>query len=319
MIKKSIKRFRARRIDKATREYFREVRLDVKDFIWPIFLKKGIGIKESISSMPGVYRYSYDIFIKELYSLIDYGLRSVLLFSVPNDKGLEQAWAHNGIIQCAIPEIKKNFPKLEIITDICICSYTEDGHCHIGDNDKTCEILAKIALSHARAGADIVAPSAMMDGQVLAIRSVLNKEGFNETKIMSYAAKFASNYYGPFRVAADCAPKTADRKTYQIDPPNQKEALEEIETDIYEGAQAVIVKPALAYLDVIAHASNLFKIPIIGFNVSGEYLMLYNLIQSGYANDEIVLETLIAIKRAGASRIISYFIPKVLPILFKKD
>jgi len=236
-------------------------------------------------------------------------------------KGVEQAFSPDGIVQKAIPKIKKQFPNLEIITDVCLCSFTEDGHCHIGDNDKTCEILAEIAVSHAVAGADIVAPSDMMDGRVYFIKEALEKmkspypplrKGESHPQIMSYAAKFASNYYGPFRDAANCSPKSGDRKYYQMDYANPQEAMEEIAADIDEGADSIIIKPALSYLDIIAKAKMKFSCPIIAYNVSGEYKMLKTAIKNGDAKDEIIYETLLSIKRAGADRIITYFTPYFL-------
>ena len=315
MLNGPFQRFRPRRVDADTRSLYQESRLAVGDFIWPVFLKKGTGIKEAVVSMPGVFRYSTDLFTKELSPLVGCGLRAVLLFGVPEEKGIEQAWAGSGIVQSSIPIIHSRFPDLEIITDVCLCSYSGDGHCHIGDNDETCEALAKIAVSHARAGANTVAPSAMMDGQVWFIRRALDADGLNDTRIMSYAAKFASNYYGPFRDAAVCAPKSGDRTTYQMDPANGNEALEEIASDLQEGACSVIVKPALSYLDVIARARDRFQCQLIGYNVSAEYSMLYNAVQSGLVREGIIQETLLSIKRAGASRILSYFVPRILPEL----
>ena len=322
------KRFRNRRIDKETRTKYQETFLKNSDFIWPVFLVDGKKIKQEISSMPDVFHFSTDVFISELQTLVKSGLKSILLFGVPEKKGVEQAWSPDGIVQKAIPKIKKQFPELEIITDVCLCSFTEDGHCHIGDNDATCEILAKIAVSHAVAGADIVAPSDMMDGRVYFIRKALAKmksplptsirrspplrKGDCIPKIMSYAAKFASNYYGPFRDAANCAPKSGDRKTYQMDFANPQEAMEEIAADIEEGADSIIIKPALSYLDIIAKAKVKFSCPIIAYNVSGEYKMLKTAIKNGDVKEEIIYETLLSIKRAGADRIISYFTPYFL-------
>lgn len=306
------KRFRHRRVDEKTRAHYRETDLRKEDLIWPVFLIEGQDQQEEIPAMPGVFRYTTDLLLCELSSLVRSGLRSVLLFGVPETKGIERAWSEEGIVQRAIPRIKTAFPDLEVITDVCLCSYTEDGHCHIGDNDRTCEILARIAESHARAGADVVAPSDMMDGRVSFIRQRLDSCGYAGTKIMSYAAKFASNYYGPFRQAAECTPQSGDRKGYQMDPANGREALEEIAADIEEGADSIIIKPALSYLDVIARAKDRFKVPLIGYNVSGEYNMLTLSVQSGSVREEIIEETLLSIKRAGASRIISYFTPSLL-------
>lgn len=315
MVSQTFKRFRHRRIDEATRAKYRETTIDTTDFIWPVFLKKGEGVRQEIKSIPGVFRYSIDTFLIDLAELVKDGLKSILLFGVPDKKGVEQAWDENGIVQSAIPCIKECFPELEVITDVCLCSYTSDGHCHLGDNDITCEALAKVAVSHAKAGADIVAPSDMMDGRVWHIRQALDEKGLNTTKIMSYAAKFSSNYYGPFRDAADCTPQSGDRKTYQMDFANGKEALEEIEADLEEGADSIIVKPALAYLDIIARAKDRYDCPIIAYNVSGEYSMLINAVKQGFSREEIIMESLVSIKRAGASKIISYFVPSVFPLL----
>ena len=315
------KRFRQRRINKETRKKHQETFLKNSDFIWPVFLVDGKNVKQEIFSMPDVFHFSTDVLIAELEPLVKLGLKSVLLFGVPEKKGVEQAYAHDGIVQKAIPEIKKVFPKLEIITDVCICSFTEDGHCHVGNNDKTCEILAKIAVSHVVAGADVVAPSDMMDGRVYFIKEALRKakspfpplkKGNCNCQIMSYSAKFASNYYGPFRNAADCAPKSGDRKTYQMDFANSEEAMEEIAADIEEGADSIIIKPALSYLDIITKAKMKFSCQIIAYNVSGEYKMLKTAVKNRDVKKEIIYETLISIKRAGADRIISYFTPEII-------
>jgi len=306
------KRFRPHRINETTRLTHRETFLKAADFILPIFLVAGTNIKQEISSMPDTYHFSVDKLLIELDSLVTLGLGSILLFGIPDTKGIEQAYAENGIIQQAIPQIKNRYPDLEIITDVCLCSYSEDGHCHIGDNDESCKVLAKIAASHAAAGVDIVAPSDMMDGRIYFIKQALLKAGLTQTKILSYSAKYASNFYGPFRDAASCSPKSGDRKTYQMDYANSTEALEEIEADLDEGADQVMVKPALAYLDVISRANSKFKVPIAAYNVSGEYAMLKNAIKNGICNEDIINETLISIKRAGASRIVSYFTPYIL-------
>jgi porphobilinogen synthase len=306
------KRFRWRRVNEETRLKYRETFLNKEDFIWPVFLISGKDRVEQVPSMANVFRYSCDQLVGQLKSLAPLGLRSILLFGIPGQKGIEQAYAENGLVQNAMPVIKKNFPGLEIITDVCLCSYTPDGHCHIGDNDQTCEILAKIALSHARAGADIVAPSDMMDGRVYYLKRAFVENNITGTKILSYAAKYASNYYGPFRSAADCAPQTGDRKGYQLDPANVKEALEEIAADIQEGADQIMIKPALSYLDIIAKAKAKFNIPVVAYNVSGEYQMLKNAIENKILDSAIVEETLLSIKRAGADRIVSYFTPEIL-------
>lgn len=305
------KRFRNRRVDKATRLKFQETFLRRDDFVLPLFIVGGKNRKEQISSMKNVNRMSVDIVIEYLKNLKKIGLKSILLFGVPDKKGIEQVYDDNGIVQNAIREIKTN-SDIEIITDVCLCSYTEDGHCHIGDNDRTCEILAKIALSHARAGADIVAPSDMMDGRVYYIRKVLDENGFKNLPILSYAAKFASNFYGPFREAADSVPTYGDRKSYQMNYANSKEAMEEIESDLEEGAKMIMIKPALSYLDVIRMAKDKFKVPIYAYNVSGEYAAINYLIDNKLAKEEIIYEILISIKRAGADKIVSYFTPYIL-------
>ncbi|MGC8771746.1 MAG: porphobilinogen synthase [Brevinematia bacterium] len=306
------KRFRDRRIDKATRLKYQETFLSKDDFVLPLFLVDGSGRKEAISSMKSVYRMSIDVAIEEIYRLKEIGLKSILLFGVPDKKGILQAYDDNGIVQRGVRQIKDSIPEIEIITDVCLCSYTEDGHCHIGDNDKTCEILAKIALSHAKAGVDVVAPSDMMDGRVYYIRKALSENGFSHIPILSYAAKFASNLYGPFREAADSTPSYGDRKGYQMNFANSKEAMEEIQADIEEGAEMIMIKPALAYLDIIYRAKERFKVPIYAYNVSGEYTAINYLIDSGLAKEEIIYEILISIKRAGADKIASYFTPYIL-------
>jgi porphobilinogen synthase len=306
------KRFRDRRVDHETRLAHREQFLNKKDFILPLFVVEGSGVKDEISSMKNVWHLSIDTVVEYLSPLVAKGLSSVLLFGVPDEKGISQAYSPEGIVQRTIPVIKQKYPQLEIITDVCLCSYTSDGHCHNGDNDETCEILSDIALSHSRAGADAVAPSDMMDGRVYHIRKKLNENGFANVPVISYSAKFASNFYGPFRDAAECAPKTGDRKTYQMDIPNGNEAIEEIKADVDEGVSQIIVKPALSYLDIISRAKASVKVPVIAYNVSGEYTMLLEMIDRGFAREEVIYEVLVSIKRAGADRIISYHTPYVL-------
>ena len=309
---KPFKRFRFHRVDESAREKYRETFLTIDDFIWPIFLVDGKNVCREIHSMPGVYHYSVDTMVYRLNDLVCKGLKSVLLFSVPEEKKVELAYSEKGIIQKSIPIIKKEFPGLEIITDVCICSYTEDGHCHIGDNDKTCEILADISLSHARAGANIIAPSDMMDGRVYYIKEKLIENNYHDTLILSYAAKYASRFYGPFRDAANCAPAKGDRRTYQMDYSNSIEALAEIAADLEEGADQIMIKPAMCYLDIIAKAKMKFKVPIVAYNVSGEYLMIQNSISNEINPPGIVWEVLTAIKRAGADRIVTYFVPDII-------
>jgi len=307
----SFQRFRWRRADAAARAQWRETHVAVQDFIWPLFLVEGCGVRAPISAMPGVERYSADVACEVVQAYAARGLRAVLLFGVPRAKGIEQAWDPDGIVARAIPLLARAAPDVEIITDVCLCSYTPNGACHIGDNDATCEYLARIAVCHARAGAHWVAPSDMMDGRVWYIRRALQAAGVHTTRIMSYAAKYASAYYGPFRAAADCTP-AGDRRDHQLDPPNVQEALEEIAADIDEGAQAIIIKPALAYLDVICRARAAVQVPVVAYNVSGEYTMLRRAVNDGTAAPRIIAETLISIKRAGADRIISYFTPNVV-------
>jgi len=242
--------------------------------------------------------------------MTEIGLKSILIFGIPDKKGINEAL--DGIVQSAVKAIKEKFPDLEVITDVCLCSYTENGHCHIGDNDETCKILADIALSHVKAGSDIVAPSDMMDGRVYHIKSKLKKNNYNDIPIMSYAAKYASNFYGPFRDAADCAPSTGNRKTYQMDYCNRNEALDEVYEDINEGATQIIIKPALSYLDIIRDVKEKIDLSIIGYSVSGEYKMIYESVNQGWAAEDLINETIISLKRAGCDRIITYFTPYFL-------
>ncbi len=306
------KRFRDRRVSPEIRMQNRETFLETKDFIYPVFLLEGKEREEAIPSMPGVSRRSLDRLLKYLEWPVKLGLRSILVFAIPDHKGVEQAYRSDGLMQRSLPDIKSHFPQLEVITDVCICSFTENGQCHMGDNDQTIEILAKIALSYLQSGADIVAPSDMMDGRVWAIHRLLTHSGIKQPQIISYAAKYASSFYGPFRDAADCAPKTGDRKSYQMDPANSNEAMEEIQADLEEGATSIIIKPALSYLDIIFRASKRFDCPIIAYSVSGEYAALRYLVDQGMASSDIIEETLLSTKRAGANRIITYFTPLIL-------
>lgn len=302
------KRFRQNRIDEETREKYRENSISLKDFIFPLFIVEGEGVCHEISSMKDVYHLSVDSLVEYLRPYVEKGLNSVILFGVPDQKGVSQAWNPSGIVQESIRVLKGAFPALEVICDVCICSFTENGHCHVGDNDETCEILAKIAVSYAEAGADVVAPSDMMDGRVWFIRKALDEAGLS-TPIISYAAKFASSFYGPFRDAADCAPQEGDRRGYQMDFANGKEAQEEILADVEEGAAGIIVKPALSYMDVIAGAAENTTLPVIAYNVSGEYSMLLNAVEQNIVAESVIYETLLSMKRAGADRIITYFVP----------
>ena len=296
------------------RSMVRETRISADTLIYPMFVQDGENIREEIPSMPGQYRWSLDRVDELLQQVTDSGVKSVLLFGIPAEKDEigSSAWQPDGIVQRAVRHIKAAFPQLYVITDVCMCEYTSHGHCgilcgHDVDNDKTLEVLAKTALSHVQAGADMVAPSDMMDGRVSAIRNALDENGLINTPIMSYSAKFASGYYSPFRDAAESAPEFGDRKSYQMDYANGKEALREIADDIDEGADMVMVKPALAYLDIVKAASERFDLPLVAYNVSGEYAMVKAAAEKGWIDEKkIVCENMIAIKRAGADIIITY-------------
>lgn len=305
---------RLRRTD-TLRRLLRETTVEVNDFLYPLFVAPGRGIKEEISAMPGNYHWSLDLLPREVESIAKLGIPGVLLFGLPEKKDEvgSEAYSSSGIVQRAVRVIKEIAPQLLVITDVCLCQYTSHGHCGVVvngyvDNDKTLELLARTALSHAEAGADMVAPSDMMDGRVEAIRSLLDTRGFTTAAILSYAAKFASSFYGPFREAAHSAPQFGDRKSYQMDPANLREALREVEQDINEGADIVMVKPALAYLDVISQVKEAFSYPVAAYNVSGEYAMVKAAGQRGWIDEKLVaMEILTAIKRAGADIIITYF------------
>ncbi len=310
---------RRMRANEGFRKLIRETTLSLDQLIMPYFLVEGTGIKDEIQSMPGQFRFSIDQFLFELEELEDLGVEHILLFGVPARKDPQATGAYdpNGVIQKAVPEIKKRFPKFTVITDVCLCEYMSHGHCGIVEgekilNDPTLSLLAKTALSHAEAGADIVAPSDMMDGRIRAIRQKLNESGFSDLPILSYAAKYASAFYGPFRDAADSAPQFGDRKSYQMDPANLEEALREIKLDLEEGADLIMIKPALSYLDVIYAAKKTFQIPVAAYNVSGEYSMVKAAAQMGYFDErKIVLEILNSISRAGANVILSYHVKEV--------
>jgi porphobilinogen synthase len=305
---------RIRRLN-ALREMFRETTLDVKDLIYPLFVVPGEGIGQEVASMPGIRRFSIDMLVKEVKEVESLGISAILLFGVPSvkdDMGSE-AYADDGIIQKAVRAIKQSVPEIIVITDVCMCEYTSHGHCGVVEdgyvvNDKSVELIARTALSHARAGADMVAPSDMMDGRVGFIRKLLDAEGFINVPIMAYSAKYASSFYGPFRDAAGSVPQFGDRKSYQMDPANSDEALREIALDVEEGADIVMVKPALAYLDVIRRAKQTFNIPLVAYNVSGEYAMVKAAAKMGFLDEKAaVMEILTSIKRAGADLIITYF------------
>jgi porphobilinogen synthase len=308
-------RHRRLRRSAGLRRLVAETRLSPSNFVYPLFVTHGTNIRQEIASMPGQYRISVDQAAREADDLRALGIPAVLLFGLPASKDAQgsQAYAEDGVVQDAVRAFKQADPELVVITDVCLCEYTDHGHCGIVtgdgeiDNDQSIELLAKAALSHARAGADIVAPSDMMDGRVLEIRETLDDAGYAQTPIMAYSAKYASAFYGPFREAADSAPQFGDRRGYQMDPPNAREALAEIEDDLDEGADIVMVKPALAYLDVIAKARDAFDAPLAAYNVSGEYAMVKAAAANGWIDEQrITLEILTAIKRAGADIIITY-------------
>jgi porphobilinogen synthase len=312
-------RMRRMRKSEAMRRLVRETSVTVDNLVYPLFVRNGKRLKEPIKSMDGCFHFSPDTVVKEADDVAKLGIPAVLLFGLPDRKDAtgSEAWSENGAVQCAIRQIKKAVPDLLVITDVCLCAYTDTGHCGVikqgaVDNDATCELLAKVALSHAQAGADIVAPSDMMDGRVKAIRECLEKNGFPDVAIMSYAAKFASAFYGPFRDAAESAPAFGDRKGYQMDPANAQQALAEIALDIEEGADIVMVKPALPYLDIIRRAKDRFDCPIAAYNVSGEYMMVNSAAKAGLLDRQAaMMEMLTSIKRAGANLIITYFAKEV--------
>ena len=298
----------------ALRRMVREHHLRTDDLIYPAFVTHEAGAKHEIGAMPGCYQYGIDRIGELAAELAEVRVPAILLFGLPAEKDGEGSGAFDpeGVVQRAIPEIKRAAPGLCVITDVCMCEYTSHGHCgHLSgetvDNDATLALLAKTAVSHARAGADMVAPSDMMDGRVAAIREALDEDGFAETPIMSYAAKYASAYYGPFREAADSAPAFGDRRGYQMDPPNAREAMREMELDLAEGADILMVKPGLAYLDILSEARRRFDVPLAIYNVSGEYSMVKAAVARGWLDERrVVLETLIAFKRAGADLILTY-------------
>jgi len=307
------------------RRLVRQTSLDVDDLICPLFVREGASLKEPIKSMAGCFHFSPDTIAAEALEVDSLGIPAVLLFGLPEEKDQigSQAWAEDGVVQRSIRQIKLSCPEILVITDVCLCAYTSAGHCGVVkngkvDNDSTCELLAKVALSHAQAGADIVAPSDMMDGRVRYIRECLEENGFYETAIMSYSAKYASAFYGPFREAAESAPEFGDRKTYQMDPANADQAMQEIALDIEQGADIVMVKPALCFLDIILRAKQRFDCPIAAYNVSGEYMMLKTAAQAGLLDEQTaMMEVLHAIKRAGADILITYFAKDVAKLLKK--
>ncbi len=321
-----VTRLRRLRRSSAIRDMFRETSVNTADFIYPLFIVEGEEIKKEISSMPGQFQLSIDNVIRECGELESLGINSVLLFGIPLEKDEvgSKAYAEDGIIQRATREIKKNFPEMLVVTDVCLCEYTSHGHCGVVEdgyvnNDETLKLLAREAVSHAKSGADIIAPSDMMDGRIGAIRQALDEAGFAETPIMAYSAKFSSAFYGPFREAAESAPQFGDRKTYQMDFGNSDEAMREIALDIQEGADIVMVKPALSYLDLIRRCKDTFNMPLAAYNVSGEYSMVKAAAANGWLDGEkVMMEILTSIKRAGADVIITYFAKDAARILNKK-
>jgi porphobilinogen synthase len=320
-------RLRRLRRTEALRSLVRETKVDVGDLIYPLFVVEGKGLRQEIASMPGICRYSSDLLPGEIEEIARLGIPAVILFGIPEEKDekASSAYRRDGVVQNAVRAIKKTAPELVVMTDVCLCEYTSHGHCSVVvngdlDNDKTLELLAKTALSHAEAGADIVAPSDMMDGRVKAIRHTLDGNGFQHIPILSYAAKYASAFYGPFREAAESAPQFGDRRSYQMDPPNGREALREVEQDIAEGADMVMVKPALPYLDIIRKVRDTFNHPLAAYSVSGEYAMVKAAAQQGWLDEQkIVLEMLTSIKRAGADIIITYYAKEAAYWLASQD
>ena len=310
-----LNRSRRLRFNESIRDLVRETELSHKDFIYPIFVVEGENIKREISSLPDCYHYSVDMLEEIINEVKEAGVRGVLLFGIPNHKDYcgSESYNDNGIVQRAIRKIKEIDKNMYVITDVCMCEYTDHGHCGIldgdyVDNDKTLEYLAKISVSHAKAGSDMIAPSDMMDGRVGFIREALDKAGFKNIPIMSYSAKYCSAFYGPFREAANSAPKFGDRKTYQMDPANRREALKEVEMDIEEGADIVMVKPALSYLDIIREVKDKTVVPVCAYSVSGEYAMIKAASKENLIDEKrVVMEMLTSIKRAGADIIITYY------------
>ncbi|MDD5524609.1 MAG: porphobilinogen synthase [Smithella sp.] len=319
--------YRARRLRKNEnfRRLIRETNLSVDDLVYPLFAVPGKSVKKPITSMPGQFQLSVDYISKEAQKAHELGIPAVLLFGIPakKDEMATGAFAKDGIVQQALKRIKNEVPDILVITDVCLCEYTSHGHCGMLEkdsvqNDETLEVLAETALSHVRAGADMVAPSAMMDGQVAAIREALDENAFENIPIMAYSAKYSSSFYGPFREAAESAPQFGDRKAYQMDPANGDEAIREISLDVNEGADIIMVKPALAYLDIIYRAKQEFDLPLAAYNVSGEYSMIKAAAQLGWLDEEkAIIESLTAIKRAGADIIITYFATQVAKLLNK--
>ncbi len=304
---------RLRRND-VLRSMVRETSLEPTDFIYPLFVVEGRGVKNPVKSMPGVFQLSVENLVAECREAHKAGVPSVILFGIPDQKDERgsQAWAEDGIVQRAIREVKSAVPELQVVADVCLCEYTSHGHCgvlhgHEVSNDETLPLLAQMAVSCSQAGADVIAPSDMMDGRIAALRKAMEESGFSGLPIMAYSAKYASGYYGPFRDAAQSAPQFGDRRGYQMDPANAREALRETRLDLEEGADIVMVKPALAYLDIIRAVKQEFNVPVAAYNVSGEYAMIKAAAQNGWIDhDRVVLETLLSMKRAGADLILTY-------------
>lgn len=320
-----VHRPRRLRKNETIRRMVRETSLSPDRFIYPLFVTFGKGVRKEISSMPGCFQESVDRIKKHAKEVYSFGIPSILLFGIPEQKDEIGSGAYDphGVVQRAIKAIKDSVPGLYVITDVCMCEYTSHGHCGIirdgdVDNDSTLEVLAKEAVSHAKAGADMVAPSDMMDGRVDAIRFALDEEGFEELPIMSYAAKYASAFYGPFREAAESAPQFGDRRSYQMDPANRREALKEVELDIEEGADIVMIKPALSYLDVISEVKDTFDVPVAAYNVSGEYSLIKAAGKLGWIDEQrVMMEVLTSIRRAGADLILTYFAKDAAKLLNK--
>jgi porphobilinogen synthase len=321
----SFKRLRRTRMNETLRSMVRETELSVNDFIYPMFVVPGKNVRNEVKSMPDVFQLSVDNLVKECTDVKKLGIPAVILFGIPETKDEvgSGAYDEHGIVQTAIRAIKKEVPELVVITDVCLCEYTSHGHCGIvkGNeivNDESIELLAKEALTHAQAGADMVAPSDMFDGRISAIRQTLDNNGFKSLPIMSYAAKYSSGFYGPFRDAAESAPKFGDRRSHQMDPANSDEALREVEEDIKEGADIVMVKPALSYLDIIRRVKDKFALPTAAYNVSGEYSMVKAAARNGWIDEErVMMEILTSIKRAGADMILTYHAKEAAKILNK--
>jgi porphobilinogen synthase len=313
------------RLNENIRRMVRETKLSPDDFIYPLFVCHGKGVKKEISSMPGNYQQSIDNLVKDCEEVKSLSIPAVILFGIPEHKDEvgSEGYSDEGIVQHAIKAIKNKLPDLTVITDVCLCEYTSHGHCGVikngtVENDTTLELLAKEALSHAKAGADMVAPSDMMDGRVGAIRETLDEHGYFDIPIMAYAAKYASAFYGPFREAAESTPQFGDRRSYQMDPPNSREAMREVALDIEEGADIVMVKPALAYLDIIYQVKQQFNLPVAAYNVSGEYSIIKAAAKMGWIDGErAMMESLISIKRAGADMILTYHAKEAAKLLQK--